>query len=137
MTDYLFQGKRLDNGEVVTGSLLTFADGDRFICRDVCGVMENYPVEPESVELLEELDAKRKRTQEQEEREKLIAELATLRKYMIAFSEDCEDSDTCGACQFCFFCDRDYTPRRIYRLLERAGRAICGEEETYNEKIEN
>ena len=51
MREYLFKGKRLDNGEWIEGSLLVYADGKASICRKTANADEMYQcqVDPATV----------------------------------------------------------------------------------------
>lgn len=48
--EHLFKAKRKDNGEWVKGSLITYKDGDCFICvEELTDVLNKYEVDPETV----------------------------------------------------------------------------------------
>lgn len=51
MREYLFRGKRVDDGEWVYGSLITYADGVCFICCEdyIPDVLNKYEVIPETI----------------------------------------------------------------------------------------
>lgn len=51
MREILFRAKRLDNGEWVEGSLITYKDGTAFICCEdyIPDVLNKYEVDPSTV----------------------------------------------------------------------------------------
>lgn len=51
MLEILFKAKRLDNGEWVEGSLITYKDGTAFICCEdyIPDVLNKYEVDPSTV----------------------------------------------------------------------------------------
>lgn len=61
MREILFRAKRLDHGEWVEGSLITYKDGTAFICCEdyIPGVLNKYLVDPSTVCQYTNIDIRR------------------------------------------------------------------------------